>query len=106
MWFLICLKAVRQEVPRLLGEGGSRGAGDAGTGQRLPPQVLRVRRVRRPPPEGRPVRHQAGTALLQARLREGGRDAPGIRARYCKYFFKLITNKIRYETKINHSSGK
>lgn len=63
---LICRQTVRQEVPRLLGEGGSRGAGDAGTGQRLPPQVFRVRRVRRPPPEGRPVCHQAGTALLQA----------------------------------------
>lgn len=65
----------------LLGAHLAGRAGDARLREHLPLAVFRLRGLRHPAAEGRPLRHQAGPALLPHRLREGSRDAARLRAR-------------------------
>lgn len=76
------LQAIREEMFGLLGEDRLRRTGNESVGLCVPLEVFRLRGVRCPPAEGRPVCYKTGSAVLQARLREGSRDATGILTRY------------------------
>lgn len=72
------LQVIREEMFGLFREDRLRRAGDESAGLRFPLAVFRLRGVRCSPAEGRPVCYKTGSAVLQARLREGSRNATGI----------------------------